>query len=426
MKEKLTDRYVSKFQRSPEYPPPKRLVIYDTDIKGFCLVAQPSGSMSLVLRYRRRSDGISCEFKIGLAGSISIAAARKMARAKSGEVYGGKDIQRARQDAKAKAEHDRLQTLAAFFEEKYRPYCESEMRNGKGQLGSIEAHFVRRWPNVSLKDLHTFKVQGWRREKVSEGLSPAGINRPASALKAMLNRAVEWRVIDVNPLSSLKPLKEDTGKNVRFLSENEEQRLRRALLERENGRRRERDRHNVWLTERSRESKPTLLGIEFTDYLQPLVLLAINTGMRRGELFNLRIDDIELAFGSRSEGRVIVRGGGSKSGNSRNIPLTNEARRTLTTWIQQTQPAGLVFPSPVTGQRFNNINSAWARLMITASIEGFRFHDLRHTFASKLAMRGVDLYTIKEFLGHASIETTQRYAHLAPDYKSNAIAILND
>jgi integrase len=382
--------------------------------------------MSLVLRYRRESDGVSREFKIGTVGSISVAAARKLALTKSGEVYNGKDIQQLRQETKAKAERDRMQTLSAFFEEKYRPYCESEMRNGKGQLGSIEAHFVRRWPNVSLSDLHTFKVQGWRREKVNEGLSPAGINRPASALKAMLNRAVEWHVIEVNPLSSLKPLKEDTGKNIRFLSETEEQSLRQALHEREENHRQERDRHNVWLAERNREPVPILRGVEFTDYLQPLVLLALNTGMRRGELFNLHIDDIELAFGSRGEGRIIVRGGGSKSGNSRNIPLTNEARHTLTTWIKQTKPDGLVFPSPVTGQRFNNINSAWARLITAAAIKGFRFHDLRHTFASKLAMRGVDLYTVKEFLGHASIETTQRYAHLAPDYKSNAIAILND
>jgi integrase len=426
MNEKLTDRYLAKYQRSDSYPPLKRVVIYDKDLKGFCIVVQPSGVISFKFRYRRQPDGASREYKLGRVGSITAAQARKEASLRHGEANKGLDIQELKKDAKLKAERDRLQTLQVFFDEKYRSYCEIEMRSGRSQIHGIQSNFVKLWPNIPLKEINTFRVQNWRREKLKAGVSAGGINRPVSALKAMLNRAVEWNAIESNPLAALKPLKEDSGKNVRFLSAEEESALRETLEARQLAQRLERARYNEWLVARKKAPLPEYLPNQFTDYVKPLVLLALNTGMRRGELFNLVIEDVELNFGTRQEGRIVVRGAGAKSGNSRNIPLTTEARALLKDWIRITQPTGLLFPSPVTGERLDNITSAWGTLIKSAGIKKFRFHDLRHTFASKLAMRGVDLYTIKEFLGHASIDTTQRYAHLGPDHKSAAISKLND
>ena len=426
MKIKLTDRAIAKYSRSTAYPPSKRLVYYDADIQGFCLVVQPSGVMSYILRYRRQPDGASREYLIGRQGAMTSAAARKEAIKKSGEVRTGKDIQGFKRKAKKVAERERLQTPQVFFEEKYKPYCEVEMRSGKNQVSAIQHHFVSRWPSVPLSEMSSLRLQNWRREKIKAGISPGGINRPMSALKAMLNRAVEWGVIESNPLAPVKPLKEDSGKNVRFLTDDEEVSLRSALINREANQRVERDRHNQWLASRKKPTLPVIRQSDFSDHLQPMVLLALNTGLRRGEIFNLVADDIEFDFGTKKEGRVVVRGQSSKSGDTRNVPLTIEARKILQKWTDQTKPEGLVFPSPVTGKRFDNINKAWKAVASNADLKNFRFHDLRHTFASKLAMRSVDLYTIKEFLGHASIETTQRYAHLAPGYKSNAIATLND
>ncbi len=74
-----------------------------------------------------------------------------------------------------------------------------------------------------------------------------------------------------------------------------------------------------------------------------------------------------------------------------------------------------------TGARFDNIKRSWGQLRDRAGISDFRFHDLRHTFASKLVMAGVDLYVIKELMGHSTIQMTERYAHLAPQYKANAV-----
>jgi integrase len=426
MTEKITDRFLAKYQRSASYPPIKRQVIYDTTLTGFCMVVQPSGVISFKYRYRQKVGGASREYQLGRAGAITAAMARKAAQGLSGLALGGEDVQQSKKDASLKAERARQQTLQVFFDEMYLPYCEMEMKNGQGQIQGIRAHFVKRWPNTPLVDLDTPRIQSWRREKLAAGAAHAGINRPVSALKAMLNRAVDWNIIDTNPMAAVKPLKEDSGKIVRFLSAEEERALRTALDDRQDEQRLERARYNEWLAERQRAPLPTYTPDQFTDYIKPIVLLALNTGLRRGELFNLVVEDVELSFGHRGEGRIIVRGEGAKSGNSRSIPLTIEAKSLLVMWIELTQPVSLLFPSPVTGKRLDNINKAWGTLIKRAAITKFRFHDLRHTFASKLAMRGVDLYTIKEFLGHASIETTQRYAHLAPDHKSAAISKLND
>ena len=86
---------------------------------------------------------------------------------------------------------------------------------------------------------------------------------------------------------------------------------------------------------------------------------------------------------------------------------------------------GLVFPN-ADGDRFGSIKKSWAGLTDDAKLADFRFHDLRHDFASKLVMAGVDLYTVKELLGHASIEMTQRYAHLAPQKLADAVAKLGN
>ena len=93
-------------------------------------------------------------------------------------------------------------------------------------------------------------------------------------------------------------------------------------------------------------------------------------------------------------------------------------------WPLPFEGDGLGFPSPRTGGRMDNCQSAWEKLLKDAQIENFRWHDMRHDFASQLVMKGVDLNTVRELLGHADMKMTLRYAHLAPKVKRAAVEML--
>lgn len=404
------------------FPPVKEIEIRDTQIKGFVVIVFVSGAMSFCYRYRNE-EGRARKYTIGRLGAgekgVTVKAAIAEAQKKAAEVTLGTDIQKAKKTTKGRADRERRQTLRVFFEDQYKPYCLSHMKGGKARTQNIESHFVSQWGDKPLIDINNWLVTNWRKQKVQAGRKPAGVNRPIAALKALLNRAKEWGVIEVNPLD-LKPLPEDKNPVTRYLSDEEEARLRAALDRRQDRHREERKRYIEWQEARYQNLLPSLKERAFTDYLKPLVLTALNTGCRRGELFSLTVD--ALNFKQR---QITLEGTNTKSGNSRIIPMTDEVFNILTTWKNESGANDLVFPSPVTGERLDNIAKSWKGLMKSARLDGFRFHDLRHSFASKLVMRGADLYTVRDLLGHASIETTQRYAHLAPEHKSKAIELLN-
>ena len=122
---------------------------------------------------------------------------------------------------------------------------------------------------------------------------------------------------------------------------------------------------------------------------------------------------------------VTVQAAYAKSGHTRHIPLNKIAKSALSAWrAQQEKTSGFVFAGP-DGERIKSVKTAWNRVLKETQIPDFRWHDLRHHFASKLAMAGVDLNTSRELLGHASIDMTLRYAHLAPEYKAAAVALLD-
>jgi site-specific recombinase XerD len=102
---------------------------------------------------------------------------------------------------------------------------------------------------------------------------------------------------------------------------------------------------------------------------------------------------------------------------------------TLSQWKSQarrTSPGSLVFPSPQTGKKMGDCRTSWENLVKAANIENFRWHDMRHDFASQLVMKGVDLNAVRELLGHADMKMTLRYAHLAPNVKMKAVELLED
>jgi integrase len=154
--------------------------------------------------------------------------------------------------------------------------------------------------------------------------------------------------------------------------------------------------------------------------MTPMVLRSLNTGLRRGELFSLHWKNV-----NSDRAMLTVQGDTAKSGKTRHVPLNVIAVQLLKDWRAQSLQTDLVFSSH-NNNPFNNVKKAWAIILESADIQGFRWHDIRHHFASKLVMAGVDLNTGRELLGHADIKMTLRYAHLAPEHKAKAVAKLLD
>ena len=162
---------------------------------------------------------------------------------------------------------------------------------------------------------------------------------------------------------------------------------------------------NEWLRARHEAELPHH-GV-FTDHLKPLVLLVLNTGLRRGEALGLAWRAIDF-----SRGLIHVEAATSKSGQSRDIPMTVEARTVLEALSEQQQrPVAAKHPEPAAhlfamagGERLRRIDvKTWDALMTAAKLKDFRFHDLRHDYASRLVTAGVDLYSVSKLLGHSDV-----------------------
>lgn len=394
-------------------PDEKPYEVVDDAIKGFLARVQPSGSITYYYSYRT-TDGTRKRTRIGSHPTITATTARKAAEQIAAMVTQQKDPQLEKKSARAARERSKFETLGGFIENKYEDWAKSHHKRGSETVQLLNRSFSH-LHQKKLEDITAWDIQKWRTEKTKSGLAKSTINRNVMTLKAVLNKAVEWEVISGNPLNKIKPLKVDKKSRVRFLSIKEESSLRVALDDREADIRSGRLSGNTWREVRGYKTLPEL-DATFADYLKPMVLLVLNTGLRRGEAFNLRWNDVDL-----KKKQIVVEGLTSKSGQSRYLPLNSEALAVLSDWRAQAQSSTVVFPSPITNQKFDNIKRSWGSLRNRAGIPDFCFHDLRHTFASKLVMAGEDLYTVKELLGHSTIQMTEIYAHLAPEHKVSAV-----
>ena len=411
MKAKLTKKLVDSLK-----PGEAVYSVRDTEIKGFLLKVSPSGGMVYYLDYRTR-DGKRKSYRIGTAGNLTPIQARDVAEKLSADVAHGKDIQLEKQNQRAETKRAKYTSLEGFLDHKYGPWVEAERKTGKETLARIKYNF-RDLLKRPLVDITPWVIEKWRSEQIKTGKAKSTINRDVVALKAALSMAVAWKVIENNPLADVKPVKTDSKAKVRYLSETEEARLRKALAGRDDGKKAERESGNQWRRERGYEELPGLVGKVYADHLTPMVLLTLNTGLRRGEAFDLTWNHIN--FQTRT---LTVEGEKAKSNQTRHIPLNDESISVLSAWRAHGKGDGLLFPGKA-GARLDNVRKAWAGVLADAGIRDFRWHDSRHHFASKLVMKGVPLNTVRELLGHADLTTTLRYAHLAPDHKADAVALL--
>jgi len=242
--------------------------------------------------------------------------------------------------------------------------------------------------HLTLLEITPKLVSQYKASRRSEKASPCTINRELALAKHAFSHAIkEWEWLNENPVKSVSMEKEPAS----------------------------RDR---WLTYLEEEK---LLGLS-PEWLKEILVFALETGCRRGEIFSLQWRDVNLF-------QKVITIFGKKTGERRGIPLTERAFELLQakgkTSIQARSINGLVFTHP-TGQKvnINTFRGAFARAIEKAGIEDFRFHDLRHTFASRLAQAGIDPYTSQRLMGHKNFATTQRYAHHYSESLRNGIEAL--
>jgi integrase len=376
--------------------------VRDSELKGFLLRIEPGGTRSWFFEYR--IQGRRTRMLLGRLPGLSADCARDLAKVAAGDIAKGVDVQARKKAERFESERARLSTLETFLLKRYEPW-EAAHRKVR-HAARIKSVFPRTWQDQPLSSLTNWRLESWRRDARKDGKKATTVNRDIAALKAVIAKAIEWEIIATNPIETLKPLKTDPIGRVRFLTTEEEERLRAALRNRDGVMRDRRERYNRHLEERSEKALPPYPS-PYADHLEPLLLLLLNTGLRFGEAVQLRHRDISL------KDRLITVGGeGAKSGRTRMVPMNVEAQKVL--GALEGKRDSYLFPGE-SDKHLTTIKTAWTALLKEAGIAGFRIHDLRHTFASRVKRGGADLYTVQRLLGHSSPMMTQRYAHLQPD-----------
>ncbi len=233
---------------------------------------------------------------------------------------------------------------------------------------------------VTPKTINEYKIK-----RRNDGVGPASINRELATMKRAFNLAIkEWEWIEKNPVA-------------------------RVSMEEENNKR------DRWLTI---EEENRLLGV-CPGWLRELVKFALNTGMRLGEILSLEWKGVDLF-------RKTVTIFKSKNKEPRTIPINETVFEMLKGKAKVKSISGLVFHSPTHAKlHITSIDHAFKKAVKRAKIEDFHFHDLRHTFATRLVQLGKDLYKVQRLLGHKSPLMTQRYAHHYPESLRDAVEVLD-
>lgn len=394
---KLTRNYISEQIKVTG----ERQTFRDATCHGLILRVGANGRMSWAYDYRD-PKGNRQTYTIGTVDTFDPGQARLMV-----EKVRGTDPAGQKRETKAEAVAALARTVRAFAEGQYWKDYLIHAKSGK----DTQKRILAAWEPLLDTDMEALDVEDARQhraDRLADELSPQTLNRDRAALLGMLNKALEWKVIGKNPIDdpSFKPLKTEDDKRVRWLGQLDEH----EDIKDEDGKK---------LGERER-FMAALNNSETPKYLRQITLLALNTGLRRGELFKLRWENVSI---QRAE--LTVRANTAKSNKNRHIALNVAAVAVLEDLAKVKHISGYVFVNAETEKPYTTLKKSWATLVELARLNNFTFHDTRHDFASRLVQAGVNLYEVKELLGHSSITLTERYAHLAPHQKRAAVALLN-
>ncbi|MEO8564641.1 MAG: site-specific integrase [bacterium] len=367
-------------------------------VQGLLLRVQPSG-----LRTFYVAIGRGKRLKLGPAGLMTLRQAEERAKALL-------------LDPGSATAPRKGASLLEYIDEHYADHALAKLKNGAQSLGRVKATWEpllqKRIDSITATDIDRL-----RNKRLLAGKAPGTVNRDVAALSSVFAHWVARTPGAVHPLADLDALKVADDERVRYLTTAESKRLRAALAARDANGHKRRASANEWRTERGYQPMPERSG--YFDHMTPMTLLSLNVGVRQGELFSLEWESVDLARRT-----LTVLASHSKGNATRHIPLNDEAMAVLQA-IKPKVAAGLVFPSPITGKRFNNVKKAWAEITAAAKLPDLRWHDLRHTFASQLVMSGASLFVVQKLLGHSTPKMTMRYAKLAPDQLADAVALLS-
>ncbi|MCC6158873.1 MAG: site-specific integrase [Deltaproteobacteria bacterium] len=263
------------------------------------------------------------------------------------------------------------------------------------KVAMIKNHLAPYFQHRPMNSIRRRDVEEFVAAKVQEGLSPKSVNNLWGTLSRLLRAAVEWEVIDRSPMLGVRKLKL-SDPSFDFYDEDETRRFLDECL----------------------RSEPKW---------HPFFAAAFMTGARLGELAALRWGDIDLERGIVLIRRAIWRGceGSTKSGRNRYVPINAFLADVLARHRRGKDPNGRVFLSGIDDTlTCNSHRKPFARVIKRADLKRIRFHDLRHSFASQLVMRGTPLRVVQELLGHATVQMTERYSHLYPTATRDAVEAL--
>lgn len=260
-----------------------------------------------------------------------------------------------------------------FVIETYLPYSETNKKSFYSDV-LICRVLVNAFKGKTLRQITPPMIEEFKQERLNTPTkhgnkrSPATVNRLLSVLSKIFTLAFDAELIDDNPCRKVRKFRLN-NQRVRVLSSDEELALLQALSNNE--------------------------------LVKLIVIFALNTGLRRGEIFNLRWFDVDF-----NRGLIQIRE--SKSNKMRVVPMNDTTHRLLDRLPRSSE---FVFPSPKTGVKLNQIKRSFRRAVAEAGIDDFRFHDLRHTAATRMADAGADAFTLMKILGHSDIRMTARYTH---------------
>lgn len=357
-------------------PTDQDVVAWDSSLPGFGLRAKASGVKTFVIQYRNRS-GRSRRLSLGNLGKVTLDQARKEAVKLMGQVAAGGD------PAEERRMRLRSETVSQLADVYMKEHCA-----GRCKPRTIEAHT---WlleklikPRLGRRKLLELRPVDIAKLHTDLQSTPYNANRAVGLLRAMLNCAERWEMIPrgSNPAAVIKPYPE--RKRERFLSADELKSLMDALD--------------------SAEAEESV-----DCYEAAAIRLLIFTGCRLSEITTLEWASVDLA-----NARIIFEHHKTDQYGAKIIPLNVPALRVLTD-LPRVADNPYVIVGQKTRQYLINLQKPWRRVRKAAGLDDVRIHDLRHSFASFAIGAGVPLALIGGLLGHRSVQTTARYAHLAND-----------